>query len=65
MSKKKAFDYKLLPLHKNKPYMVFEFLDKKGRTMRSSVDVLINWTYFTDGADDWDYQKLNGYVLTR
>lgn len=66
MSKKKAINYNLScvgPAHKC--YVQIDFLDKKGRTMMSSVDVVLNTNYLTDGADDWDYDKLNGYVKTR
>jgi len=65
MSKKKAVDYKLEYLCPNRPYVLIEFLDKKGRKMMSSVDVVLNSMYLTDGADDWDYDKLNGFVRTR
>ena len=66
MSKKKAVDYELSyvgPANKN--YVQIDFLDKKGRKMMSSVDVVLNTMYLNDGADDWDYDKLKGYVLTR
>ena len=66
MSKKKAVDYDLSfvgPGHKG--YVKIDFLDKKGRTMMSSVDVVLNSMYLTDGADDWDYDKLRGFVKTR
>ena len=66
MSKKKAIDYELRfvgPPHKH--YVEILFLDKKGRTMMSSVDVVLNTIYLTNGADDWDHQKLNGFVKTR
>lgn len=66
MSKKKAVDYELSfvgPAHKG--YVQIDFLDKKGRTMMSSVDVVLNSSYLTDGADDWDYDKLHGFVKTR
>lgn len=33
--------------------------------MMSSVDVVLNSLYLTDGADDWDYEKLKGFVRTR
>ena len=65
MSKKKAVDYTLAYLRPNRPYISIEFLDKKGRTMMSSVDVVLNSMYLTDGADDWDYDKLYGFVKTR
>ena len=65
MSKKKAIDYELAYLRPNRPYVSIQFLDKKGRTMMSSVDVVLNSMYLTDGADDWDYDKLNGFVRTR
>lgn len=66
MSKKKAIDYELSyvgPPHKN--YVRIDFLDKKRRTMMSSVDVVLNTAYLTDGADDWDFDKLRGFVKTR
>ena len=65
MSKKKAIDYELAYLRPNSPYVSIQFLDKKGRTMMSSVDVVLNSMYLTDGADDWDYDKLRGFVKTR
>jgi hypothetical protein len=65
MSKKKAVDYELAYLRPNRPYVSINFLDKKGRTMMSSVDVILNSMYLTDGADDWDYDKLRGFVKTR
>lgn len=66
MSKKRAVDYELSfvgPSHKG--YVKIDFLDKKGRTMMSSVDVVLNSMYLSDGANDWDYDKLNGFVRTR
>ena len=65
MSKKRAVDYELSFLHKNRPYITLDFIDKKGRKMMSSVDVLFNSMYLTDGADDWDYHALAGFVKTR
>ena len=65
MSKKKAIDYELAYVHRNRPYVSIEFLDKKGRKMMSSVDVVLNSMYLTDGAEDWDYDKLRGFVKTR
>ena len=65
MSKKRAVDYELQYVHRNRPYVTINFLDKKGRTMMSSVDVVLNSLYLTDGADDWDYEKLKGFVRTR
>ena len=66
MSKKKAVDFNLSLIHRNRPqYAQIEFLDKKGKTLRSSVDVVLNILYLTDGADDWDYEKLYGFVRTR
>lgn len=65
MSKKKAIDYSLTyvgPAHKG--YVQIGFLDKKGRTMMSSVDVVLNSSYLIKD-DDWDYQKLSGFVKTR
>lgn len=68
MSKKKAIDYELSfvgPSHKG--YVKIDFLDKKGRTMMSSVDVVLNSQYLSDGGiePDWDYEKLRGFVKTR
>ena len=65
MSKKKAIDYELAYLRPNRPYVSINFLDKKGRTMMSSVDVVLNSMYLTNGEDDWDYDKLRGFVKTR
>jgi hypothetical protein len=65
MSKKKAIDYSLEYVHHNRPYVSIDFLDKKGRKMMSSVDVVLNSMYLTDGADDWDHDKLRGFVKTR
>jgi hypothetical protein len=65
MSKKRAVDYELRFLHKNRPYITIDFIDKKGRVMLSSVDVLYNSYYLSDENDDWDYQKLAGFVKTR
>ena len=65
MSKKRAVDYELSYVHPNKPYVTINFLDKKGRTMMSSVDVVLNSLYLSDGEGDWDYTKLNGFVRTR
>jgi hypothetical protein len=60
MSKKKALDYDINYVHqKSRPeYASLDFLDKKGRKMRSSVDVLINLEYI-------GYEELRGYVLAR
>jgi len=66
MSKKKAIDYELSFVGPaNKGYVQIDFLDKKGRKMMSSVDVVLNSMYLTDGGDDWDYDKLRGFVKTR
>ena len=65
MSKKRAVDYELQYVHRNRPYVTINFLDKKGRKMMSSADVVLNSLYLTDGADDWDYEKLKGFVRTR
>lgn len=66
MSKKKAVDYTLDYIHPSRPhYVQINFLDKKGRVMMSSVDVVLNSLYLTNGEDDWDDQKLNGFVRTR
>ena len=65
MSKKRAVDYELSYVHKNRPYLSISFIDKKGRKMISSVDVLLNSGYFTDGEGDWDYKTLYGFMRTR
>ena len=65
MSKKKAVDYELRYVHKNRPYVTINFLDKKGRTMMSSVDVVLNSMYLADDNGEWDQQKLNGFVRAR
>ena len=66
MSKKKAVDYVLSYIHPSKPhYVQIDFLDKKNRTMMSSVDVVLNSLYLTNGEDDWDLDKLRGFVKTR
>jgi len=66
MSKKRAVDYDLVFMGPpQKGYVSISFLDKKGRIMMSSVDVVLNTAYLTDGADDWDYEKLRGFVRTR
>ena len=60
MSKKRAVDYTLSYVHqRSRPqYVNVDFVDKKNRTMRSSVDVLINLEYF-------DEQTLKGFAYTR
>lgn len=60
MSKKKALNYDLSYVHyKSRPeYVKIDFIDKKNRTMMSSVDVLINLEYF-------DESDLNGFVRAR
>lgn len=65
MSKKKAVDYSLAYIRQGRPYVSIDFLDKKGRVMMSSVDVVLNSLYLTDGEGDWDYGKLAGFVYTR
>ncbi len=64
MSKKRAVDYQINFLHKNRPYVTIDFIDKKGRVMMSSVDVLYNSYYLSDDGE-WDYTKLAGFVKTR
>ena len=64
MSKKRAVNFQLRQLHRNRNYWAFDFIDKKGKAMMSSVDVLINSNYFIE-YDDWDYNKLWGFVRTR
>ena len=60
MSKKRAVSYDLSYIHyRSRPeYIKVDFIDKKGRTMMSSVDVLINLEYF-------DVADLDGFVLAR
>lgn len=59
MSKKRAVDFNLAYVHPNKPhYLSVGFLDKKGRTMMSSVDIVINTEYF-------DEEMLRGFVRAR
>jgi len=60
MSKKRATDYYLSYVHyRSRPqFVVVDFLDKKNRVMRSSVDVVINLEYF-------DEQTLKGFARTR
>lgn len=60
MSKKRAVDYLLSYVHyRSRPqYATVDFLDKKNRTMRSSVDVVINLEYF-------DQETLTGFIRTR
>jgi hypothetical protein len=65
MSKKRAVNYELSYVHKNRPYVTINFLDKKGRTMMSSVDVVLNSLYLSDEEGDWDYTKLKGFVRAR
>jgi hypothetical protein len=65
MSKKRAVNYELRYVHKNRPYVTINFLDKKGRTMMSSVDVVLNSMYLADEDGEWDQKKLNGFVRTR
>ena len=59
MSKKKAVSYDLNYLHPSRPhYIRVDFLDKKGRTMMSSVDLVLNMEYL-------DEDVLQGYVRSR
>ncbi len=60
MSKKKAINFDLSYIHyRSRPeYVKVDFIDKKGRTMMSSVDVLINLEYFDEG-------DLKGFVHAR
>ena len=60
MSKKRAVGFDLSYVHyRSRPeYIKVDFIDKKGRTMMSSVDVLLNIEYFDEG-------DLNGFVRAR
>jgi hypothetical protein len=42
-----------------------EFLDKKNRVMMSSVDVLYHSEYLLSEEGEWDYKKLQGFMITR
>jgi hypothetical protein len=65
MSKKKALDYELKYVGPaSKGYVQIDFLDKKGRVMMSSVDVVLNSQYLIKD-EDWDQEKLLGFVKTR
>ena len=66
MSKKKAIDYRLSYVHPAKPqYVQISFLDKNDKELRSSVDVVLNSLYLVGKDDDWDLERLRGFVLTR
>ena len=66
MSKKKAIDYRLSYVHPAKPqYVQISFLDKNDKELRSSVDVVLNSLYVVGKDDDWDLERLRGFVLTR
>ncbi len=65
MNKKRAIDYELEYVHRKRPYVQIAFIDKKGRKMMSSVDVVLNSMYLSDEEGDWDYDKLRGFVKTR
>jgi hypothetical protein len=60
MSKKKAVNYDLAYTHyrSNPNYINVDFIDKKGRTMMSSVSLLINLEYFQES-------DLDGFVRAR
>ena len=60
MSKKRAVNFDLSYVHfRSRPeYVKVDFIDKKDRTMMSSVDVLINLEYF-------DENDLKGFVRAR
>ena len=66
MSKKKAESFSLAYLSKNRPYVNIQFIDHKGKVMRSSVDVVLNSAYMIDPeTSDWDYRLLEGFVRAR
>ena len=60
MSKKRAVNFDLSYVHfRSRPeYVKVDFIDKKDRTMMSSVDVLLNLEYF-------DENDLRGFVRAR
>lgn len=65
MSKKKAETFDLSYIIPGRPYVNIHFIDRKGKRMRSSVDVVLNSEYFTGEDGDWDYRALFGYVTAR
>lgn len=65
MSKKKAESYELSYLHRNRPYVNIQFIDHKGKVMRSSVDVVLNAMYLVDEENEWNYDALEGFVRAR
>lgn len=65
MSKKKAETFDLFYVFPGKPYVNIHFIDRKGKKMRSSVDVVLNSEYFTLEDGTWNYQALFGYVTAR
>jgi len=65
MSKKKAESFQLSYLSKSKPYVNIQFIDHKGKVMRSSVDVVLNSEYLLNEFGDWDYTMLDGFVRAR
>ena len=60
MSKKRALNYDLTYVHyRSRPeYVNLDFLDKKGRTLMSSVAMMVNLEYF-------DENDLDGFVKAR
>jgi len=66
MSKKKAVECSVYYLHWNNPnYVCIDFIDKKGRKMMSSVDVVLNMNYITDGNNQVDEDTLRKFVISR
>ena len=65
MSKKKAETFDLSYVLPNRPYVNIHFIDKKGKRMRSSVDVVLNSEYFLQENGEWNLNALFGYVAAR
>jgi len=66
MSKKKAVECSVYYLHWNNPnYVCIDFIDKKGRKMMSSVDVVLNMNYLTNEDNQIDEGLLRKFVRAR
>jgi len=66
MSKKKAVECNVYYVHWNNPnYVCVDFIDKKGRKMLSSVDVVLNTNYILNDEGQIDESSLRKYVIAR
>jgi len=66
MSKKKAIECNVYYLHWNNPnYVCVDFIDKRGRKMISSVDIVLNMNYISDDDNKIDEEKIRKYVISR